>query len=410
MKKIWLVYPYGQVYGEKGRLARYNLFGLELSKKNYQVIWWTANFNHTEKEYRSEGWKTINVNKNYKTILIPTFHYKKNVSIGRLIFENKYARGLGRVMSKYSRPDLIIIAGTGIFNAFEPCFSYAKKNNIPIIYDIMDIPLIESYFRRNNKIIAPIAKVAMAVERKREKRFFDYIQGVTGLGKNQLQYALGRVGNRKVQSELVYNGNDVKRIRTDMAMHYNTLNLNKDKDWVWCLFIGALGPSYDIDTIIKCADKCLKNHDKIKFLIAGDGPQKNSVIEASSRNSNLKYMGFLSMEELAELYSYGDIGLCAFSDFSTVDMPDKFYDYCAAGLAVINSLKGEVKDYINNSHLGLQYKAGDADDLYKKVVELSNRTTLSICKSNAYKIGMKFDIDNQMEKMSAFVDSILEKS
>ena len=53
-------------------------------------------------------------------------------------------------------------------------------------------------------------------------------------------------------------------------------------------------------------------------------------------------------------------------------MPDKIYDYTAAGLPVVNSLLGEVSGIIRKNGIGLQYKAGDADDLLRALSFLEN--------------------------------------
>ena len=53
------------------------------------------------------------------------------------------------------------------------------------------------------------------------------------------------------------------------------------------------------------------------------------------------YLGKLKPESLSYLYNKSDVGLSIYTEISNVEMPDKFYDYTAAGLPVINSLKKE---------------------------------------------------------------------
>ena len=57
MKTIWIVYPYGDIIGEKFLEARHIRFGRKLAEKGYKVIYWTSNFSHTFKRVRSEGWR-----------------------------------------------------------------------------------------------------------------------------------------------------------------------------------------------------------------------------------------------------------------------------------------------------------------------------------------------------------------
>ena len=87
-------------------------------------------------------------------------------------------------------------------------------------------------------------------------------------------------------------------------------------------------------------------------------------------------------------------------------MPDKFYDYCAAGLAIVNSLKGEVKDHICEYHLGEQYDAGNANSLHDAVVKLLDIDYLNQCKKNAFVIASEFDLDNQIRGLKDLIDEI----
>ena len=68
--------------------------------------------------------------------------------------------------------------------------------------------------------------------------------------------------------------------------------------------------------------------------------------------NNINYLGNLSAQKLARIYYYCDIGLAVYGNGSNVDMPDKFYDYSSCGLVVLSSLKGELKDVIEENNLG----------------------------------------------------------
>ena len=389
MKKIWLIYPYGPVYGEIGKECRYTQFGRELSSRGYSVIWWTANFSHSSKEYRKTTSSIIDVCENFTTILVSTKSYKHNISIGRVLFEFSFASNLKKHFYNSEKPDAIIVAGTGMFNAFEPCITYAKNNNIPLVYDIMDVSLVESYFDQHHKLFSPLIKCLMKFECYREKTFFEYISGICALGKNQLKYAKNRAFNREVPSCIVYNSINVHLIREKMKpIEASELLGNKADDEIWCVYAGSLAPSYDIDTIIQCAMICEKNNSNYRFIIAGKGPQEEKVRLAANECNNIKFCGYVDLKTLFNIYGVCDIGLCPFMAYQTVDMPDKFYDYCAAGLAIVNSSLGEVQELIDTHNLGKHYTAENPNDMYEMIREISN--DLETYKKNAYNIGSNF--------------------
>jgi glycosyltransferase involved in cell wall biosynthesis len=407
MKTIWFVYPYGPIIGEKGLEFRYTRFAKVLAEKGYNVIWWTSNFSHSLKKERSKSWSTISVIPNFSIILVPTSSYKRNISIRRVLFELKYARNLGKRFRRENKPDLIMTSGTGLLSSFRPVWPYMKKNNIPVIYDIMDIHMINSYMSLNHKLIAPIVRSITKYVEKREKKFYTSVSAVSGLGRNQLDIAIERTGNRNIPSCLIYNGIYVDKFRTDLNKPLIDSVKVKEKEWLYCIYAGALGPSYDIESVIRAADFARDNNDLIKFYIAGSGPQAEFVIDAAKQNDRIVYLGVLSPGELIPIYGQCDIGLCTYASYSTVDMPDKFYDYCAAGLAIINSLNGEIKKHLLDNAVGFQYTAGNATDLYNQIVKFTDRQLLSTYRTNSYSIGNQFDIKNLMRQMIQLMDNLM---
>lgn len=409
MKTIWFIYPYGPIPSEKTLDCRYVRFGKVLSKMGYNCVWWTANFSHGLKTWRSKSWETIDVCDNLKIELVPSSAYKKNISLGRVLFEMKFASNLGRKIRRIEKPDIIMTSGTGLFTAFRPVWPYMKKANVPVIFDIMDVHLINTYMQKNHKLAAPFVKLITMITNKREEPFYKNVAGVSALGRGQLKIAKERTGNRDVPSCLVYNGIYVDEFREVLNGESKIALPEKKENELWCIYAGSLGPSYDIETIIECADICEKEGSNVKFIFAGMGPYEELVEKAAQTNSNVVFVGRLSHEELITVYKQCDVGLATYTSYSTVDMPDKFYDYCAAGMAIINSLQGEVKDHIAENELGLQYEAGSTSSLLDCIMAFRDTEFLNKCKKNAYDIGDKFDLKNQIAGLAEMINKIIGK-
>lgn len=102
---------------------RYIRFGKRLASK-YKCVWWTADFSHSEKKFRSlihaDGKNEIVIQRNLSIRLVPTTGYKKNISVRRVLFEINYASNLRKIWEKEDTPDLIITPGTGVITAFRP--------------------------------------------------------------------------------------------------------------------------------------------------------------------------------------------------------------------------------------------------------------------------------------------------
>ena len=88
-------------------------------------------------------------------------------------------------------------------------------------------------------------------------------------------------------------------------------------------------------------------------------------------------------------------------------MPDKFYDYTAAGLPIINSLKGEVGQIIEKERIGINYVAGSTTELFEAFVLLifnhKKRTEMA---DKSFGIGLTYDINNQINKLGSLIEKI----
>lgn len=410
METIWLVNSYGPIEGENWRLYSFNQFGLYLSKQGYKVIWWTSNFSHHFKKYRSTGWKDINVNDNFIIRLVPTSAYNSNFSINRFRKDIIFARNAFRAFKDSDTPDLILSADNPLTMKY-PTFKYANTLNIPVIYDQMDLwpEFIENSF---HTIVKPLIHLLLLPIYWQRKKSYRQLAGVIALGKNYLEKAIAIEPTlQKKPSELIYNGIDVGKFRQQMVSHCDLMEIpvKKKENEVWFIFAGTLGPSYDIDSILYCAKRL--NEEKntnIRFIIAGSGPLEFVVKDMDSVLGNLNFVGKLLPEKLIPIYRFCDVGLSTYTNSSNVDMPDKFYDYTAAGLAIINSLRGEISFHITKNNLGINYTPGNKQELYGAILSLSNKTLLNVCKVNSDLIAMNFDMNEQNKKLSGIINKVLQ--
>ena len=402
MKTIWFVYPYGMLPSENTQEIRYLRFGRELSK-TFNCVWWTSNYSRRLNKTRPEN--EISVQDNLCIKIVPTTPYHKNISMGRILFELHFSWNLKKLWKDAEKPDLIITPGTGIVTAFRPVWPYIRTRNVKAIFDMMDVHTFTSYVKEHHPFLYPAFRIFDWFNKKREKGFYKSAVGVTALGRKQLVIAKQRTGNRAIPSCLIYNSIYVDEFRKMMNNGCSIELPEKQSDWIWCIYAGSLNPSYDIPTVVECARKCEEENRRVLFIIVGGGEYADLCKKSIS--DHLLYLGFQDSKVLPPLYAKCDVGLCTYADFSTVDMPDKFYDYTAAGLAIVNSLKGESRDYVEGRRLGVQYKAGDPKDLYEKVCRFEDAEYLAECKKNSWNIGAEFDFGKQVVKLKTLIDEII---
>lgn len=405
--KIWLINPYGPIPGESWRDYSFAMMAEALEEAGHDVIWWTSNFSHHFKSFRSDGWQDRKISARTTIRLVPTTGYKKNVGIGRILRDFIFAFRTYRRGRQEVRPDCIVYSESPLTFGFAGQ-RLGEFHNSPVIFDQMDLwpELFEFAFP---KFLRPIIKIILGPVYANRRRNYEKLNGIMALAKYYLEAAfLVAPVLRTRHNALVYNGIDVDLFRSDMLKHSNEFKNMKDGK-IWAIFAGSLGPSYDIPTLINVA-KNLQNRDsKLRIIIAGDGPYAKELKKFIAENGDerLFYLGKLSPKVLSGLYSNCDIALCAYSANSNVEMPDKIYDYTAAGLPIINSLLGEVSSVISSYEIGLKYNAGSSDDLLRALLLLETNGILRAkMAENSIKAGNVFDKKLQYKKFVSLVEHV----
>lgn len=408
-KTIWLINPYGPIPTENWRSYCFAIIGETLAEANYNVVWWTSSFSHHFKTQRAAELTDLKINENFKIKLIPTTGYKKNIGFGRIYRDWIFSIKTHFIGKHLAKPDLIIYSESPLSFGIGG-YSLAKHHKIPVIFHQMDLwpeLITQSFPRKIQGIVDSLLKPIYSNRRKT----YENLDGVIALAEPYLKAALNIAPNlRNKPHELIYNGIDVDDFRKKMISSSEKDFLIKKTGEIWAIFAGSLGPSYDITNLIQASKKLSEQNRNIKILIAGDGPFKQMVENAAKKphEYNLIYLGKLLPDDLNKIYSDCDIGFCAYKSSSNVEMPDKIYDYTAAGLAIINSLKGEVSTVVKNNGIGLQYDPEKENDLHEKLLSITNNISiLNDMKQKSFELGFLFDQKQQYKKLLPLINKII---
>jgi glycosyltransferase involved in cell wall biosynthesis len=409
--KVWLINPYGPIPSEAWRTYCFPLIAEVLTAQGHEVTWWTSNFAHHFKKFRSDEWMDVEAWKGFRIRLVPTTGYRKNIGVGRVIRDAVFALRTYRRGRDEPRPDLIIHSESPMTFGFAGQ-RLADHHGCPSIYHQMDLwpeLVVEAVSPRLRGVVQAALWPVYAVRR----RTYGRLSAVTALAQPYLDAVLDEAPElRGRPSAVIYNGIDVAAFRKKIESSDvpGSRFPSKGEGELWAVFAGSLGPSYDIGVMCEVA-RCLASRgSRIRIVIAGDGPQRH-LVESTSRGergpANLHYVGQLSPAELAALYFRCDVGLCAYSASSNVEMPDKIYDYTAAGLPVLVSLRGEVAGVVATNGIGMSYKAGCSDDLLDKLLALtSDADAMRVMSEASRGVGMRFDKDVQYRKFIDVIDRV----
>ena len=411
--KIWIVNPFDPIPGESFRPGRYAFIAKMLSEKNHKVTWWTSNFFHVTKQYRCSGADSLKINTNLTVKMISTPSYRNNVSFARLynhyIYGKRFEYEAIRVNSS-NKPD-VILASLPPIDSAAAAIRVSKKLGSKVIIDIQDL-WPEIYLFPFPDYTKPVIRLMLNRLFKKTDSIYNNADALIAVSNTYLNRGLQVCKNPK-PGLVLHLGIDLKFFDSEiMTKNFSPTKKNKE---IWITYIGTLGKTYDLDTILKAAHHfSLYRGNKIMFIIAGDGPDFNRLKNKSIKQGlkNIIFTGLLGFSELVYLLKQSDIGLNAFSENALQTFPNKVFDYFAARIPIINSIPGELQKVLDENQAGLYYKAGDMSSLVEAIEFILNneqrRKEMSI---NARRLAeQNYDRNKIYPKVIPFLEELISRS
>ena len=132
-----------------------------------------------------------------------------------------------------------------------------------------------------------------------------------------------------------------------------------------CIFMGAHGIANGLEAVLDAAGVLkARRRDDIEFLLIGDGGRKPALKEraASEKLDNVHFLDPVPKNQLRRVLQAADVGLMILADvpaFYYGTSPNKFFDYIAAGLPVVNNYPGWLADMIRVEGAGIAVAPDD---------------------------------------------------
>jgi glycosyltransferase involved in cell wall biosynthesis len=366
MLNVWLVNPFDPLPGEQLRAGRYAFFARILSEAGWKVTWWTSAFFHFTKTYRDPAAWEGSLPERVTVIPIRAPAYRQNVSTKRLINHFVWASRFFRVACEAkSAPDIVVASSPPLFGV-NRAIRLARRRNAKVIVDVQDLwpeafglALPGSARSLGNVLLRPLEALADANYRQAD--------GLTATCQTFLDRALS-VSSTKEATRVIPLGVDLETY--ERAAHGGAGAWHKRDAEFWVAYVGTLGKTYDIETVLEVAHSLLRDEPGIRIFFAGGGPllQASRDRARSWGLSNVTFTGILPLDLMAQLLVHADVGLNAVAAGAVPTIPNKFFDYAAAGLPIINSVKGELGTIIQQNGIGASYEAGQVESLRQAIL------------------------------------------
>ena len=151
-------------------------------------------------------------------------------------------------------------------------------------------------------------------------------------------------------------------------------------------FTGAHGVANGLDALLDVAAELKRRGDtRVKLAFIGDGKEKERLAKAATERglTNCLFFSPVPKAELGAITASLDCGLMVLKDipaFYRGTSPNKFFDYLAAGIPVVNNYPGWLAGLIEENRCGIVVAPGDpvafADALQRLAADPAGRSAM----------------------------------
>jgi glycosyltransferase involved in cell wall biosynthesis len=405
---VWLVNPFDDIPGEGIPPLRYWSLARVLAARGHDVTWWTATWSHRRKAIRTAP-LGIREDEGFAVRLVAVRPYEKNVSLARINSHKDFGRNFERLASEgissgqLARPD-IILASLPPLESPEAGLRLATKLDATFILDVQD--LWPETFERLvpgpaflRRFIAPLVLGNMAARRQ------GLVTGADALSATTATYATAAFADASADTPrhvcpvgaYVDEFSGPPRMTSDVPMPavaagttaeaagaaeppsvirglFSAATTGGPSGPLDCVYAGSLEAGQDIEILPAVARQLSARGVAATIHVAGSGKLEATLrraAEAATGACRMVVHGLLGRRDYVNLLARCEVGLSCVKPESMVALPNKACDYAAAGLAIVNSLPGELAALIDRYDAGVSYAAGDAGSLADALAALA---------------------------------------
>jgi glycosyltransferase involved in cell wall biosynthesis len=211
-----------------------------------------------------------------------------------------------------------------------------------------------------------------------------------------------------VMTTVISNGVDLERFRPDLASDELRASMGANSESLLVGYFGLHGLAQGLECVIQAAHR-VRDEDRIKFVLAGDGPTKEDIVGLSRSLGleNVKHMERMPLEDVPPFLASCDISLVPLASRLPGTMPSKVYEALASGVPVIVTKGCEAEALVSRFDVGRSYSPGDSEELARAIRELAaQRDTLRDIGRACRKVARRFDRDVLADRAEQVVTAV----
>jgi len=178
------------------------------------------------------------------------------------------------------------------------------------------------------------------------------------------------------------------------------------------VYTGVFGRVNGVIYLVEIAKEIQKINPNVRFLLTGDGFEKEKIQKQSIKynllNKILFMERYLPKNEMPDLLSAATITTSFFIDLPEMghNSANKFFDGLAAGKPIMINYGGWQADLLKESGAGFTIPQNNSSQAAKILNDvLTNNETLNQMKKASRQLSHQFDVDTNFQKFETVIDS-----
>lgn len=385
--KIWIFQTGEPIPTDKNNPRAMRAINLLNSLRNTDAVVTliSTRFNHIEKLHRTSFnqeslW--------YTQVLIDSPGYKKNIGISRLIDHYVLAIRLWVFLLKVeNKPDVVFIGYPPIETAYV-LSRWLVKLNIPYIIDIKDQwPSI--FLNKFKDSLRPLVLFLLTPQFYMGRYAMMNADSVCTISESFLKWVYRFSGRAENNFDFVAPlSTKYEAIDHEANVCYKTISLLENDGVVPImnlLFVGSHTDAFDMECLATALKTVDRSNMNFNLIICGSGPCTEAWKSLFLGMDNIFFPGWVSKSDIQHFARDCVATLAPYRNTDDFDasVPNKIIDSLALGLPIISSLRGDVKNIIEQHKVGFTYSNDDPSSLVEILLTKMSKYVLSEMSASA---------------------------
>ncbi|WP_238475895.1 glycosyltransferase family 4 protein [Clostridium manihotivorum] len=249
----------------------------------------------------------------------------------------------------------------------------SKLKRAKLIYNIQDFnpEQTEAVGYSKNKFILKLAKKVDCISCKSASQ-------IILVGRDMEETLIKRLSKKNIKDvAIINNWIDEQEIFPLDQYNSNVVDFKKKYNLtnkLTIMYSGNLGLYYDLENIIKIADR-FKENNQVIFAFVGDGSVKDKLVSYAEGNGldNVVFIPYQDKADLNYSLNAADVHwVINAKGIKGVSVPSKLYGVMAAGKSVLGVLEhgSEARRIIEEANCGICIDPGDYEGIYEALLDI----------------------------------------